>query len=48
MTDGGPSMVGKNNYVSSLITGVKNTMDCDLITWNCVIYQESLVRNPSK
>jgi hypothetical protein len=43
LTDGAPSMAGKNSGLSSLITkGVKNTRGRDLFVYYCLIHQESL------
>jgi hypothetical protein len=43
VTDGAPSMAGKNGGLPSLITkDVKNTTGRDLFAYHCLIHQENL------
>jgi hypothetical protein len=43
VTDGAPSMAGKNSGLSSLIAkDVKNTACRDLFVYHCLIHQENL------
>jgi hypothetical protein len=49
VTDGTPSMAGKNIGLSSLITkDVKNTTGRDLFVYNCLIHQENLCAKSAK
>jgi hypothetical protein len=49
VTDGTPSMAGKNSGLSSLITkDVKNKTGRDLFVYHCLIHQENLCAKSAK